>query len=613
MLLKFPRSLWQHVNPTTSAINHEVQETGTQKMPGWVSPPLLAGLDPRRKATGSEMSPTNWGSETIETLAAEAERAALQDGVRTSCHGIQPQVSQVPTHSAVRGRYGYLAISRTRETAVEAGLDQTLQKRASLVEYAASPQAAQRFTPFPRLTTPITKQAPEGSASSKSGAEVPPKGFGRILKATAAESSSRPNGEALYRIVPNVSNGAKVSRKFGRLIQVENENAIPQLLNRTKPEGGTVQGLAKAHMVSVVPSALALAHEGVNMVYAVQDVVSSKLRKNRYETQMRNWPISDDEPKIVTGGREVPLSEIARMTDFQSRYDLKVAILGQPAGSSDREIMLDVLLGRYVAYQGTNRVVRATFRAAMSAVGVGAHGALAYGTAGVGNAALAGGALLSSRDLLDNRKAMHGIKQNYRDQKEDMIFNGAVRNRVANQIVGEPSADEKASWRTLHNNIDQQYIERFLPIKFSKVNEYKSTQNKKKEVDLLKKHVAARVIGVLQENDNLHSLQMAYLANEGESSKDLKQFYHNAVRLTMRDDGSSDITSVVQLIRDLGMSKMEAISRLRSTVSSCIAYSTIDENQKAQMKLDLNPIASRMAQSPAELLELAIGSVMGRR
>ncbi|MBN3835106.1 hypothetical protein [Burkholderia sp. Ac-20344] len=516
-------------------------------------------------------------------------------------HGSQRQAGQAPTHRVVVwDQHGHFeALTSTSDTAAGSGIDATTPK--------PPPEST------PPLTAPVTTKPPGDLATRKSSDEPPDKKADGTTDTGKKEDAPRPHGEALGQLVPNASVGAKALRRFGRWIRVDNENALPQLLNRTKPEGGIVQGLTKAHLTSSPASALALAHEGVNTVYAAQELGSSAMRKSRYQKQLGNWPASSDDPKITTGGREVPLSEIAGKTDFQSRYDLKVAILSQPEGPQ-REKMLDVLTGRYIAeVQGKNRVVRSAIKTTMSAVGIGAGVGLAVGTHGAASAAIAGGAILSGRDLLDNRKAAHSLKQHYRDKKMAAIADGAMRNRLEKQLDGEPDAAEKGDWDGIRDTVNQQRIGRFLPIKFDKFNENKSTDNKKQEVDLVKKHAAARVVGALEESHGRHSLAPAYLqASGGVRHKELKQFYRKAVDDDRRPDGGSDIAAALQLMRDLGMSKMEAIAHLR-TAAGGVAQKPLDEDLAKQMKDDSDPIVRHMAQSPADRLESALGSAMGRR
>ncbi|MDR0240286.1 MAG: hypothetical protein LBJ65_01595 [Burkholderia sp.] len=515
-------------------------------------------------------------------------------------HGTQRQAGQAPTHRVVVwDQHGHFeAITSTSDKTAGSEIDATKPKPPS-----------GSTTP---LTTPVTIKPPGDRAPRKSGEQPPDKKADGTTN-TAKQDAARPHGEALGQLVPNATVGAKVLRRFGRWIRVDNENALPQLLNKTKPEGGIVQGLTKAHLTSSPASALALAHEGVNTVYAAQELGSSAMRKSRYQKQLGNWPASGDDPKIKTGGHEVPLSEIAGKTDFQSRYDLKVAILSQPAGPQ-REKMLDVLTGRYIAeVQGKNRMVRSAIKTTMSAVGIGAGVGLAVGTHGVAPAAIAGGAILSGRDLLDNRKAAHSLKQHYRDKKMAAIADGAMRNRLAKQFDGEPDATEKGDWDGIRDTVNQQRIGRLLPIKFDRFNENKSTDNKKQEVDLVKKHAAARVVGMLEESHGRHSLAPAYLEASGAvRHKDLKAFYRKAVDEDRRPDGGSDIASALQLMRDLGMSKMEAIAHLR-TAAGGVAQKPLDEDRAKQMKDDPDPIVRHMAQSPTDRLESSLGSAMGRR
>ncbi|QTD94189.1 hypothetical protein [Burkholderia anthina] len=476
------------------------------------------------------------------------------------------------------------------------------------------------------VTATVTKQASGGLGTSKSEGKVKGKSDDEppgkshdgtspaSTKTTTEAATARPHGIALTKLVPNPSSGAKIFRKLGRWMRVDNENAVPQLLNRTKPEGGIVQGLSKAHMTTTAPSALQLAHESVNAVYAAQELGSSAMRKSRYQAMLKQWPAADDEPKVKTGGSEVPLSEIARRKDFQSRYDLKVAILGQPEGA-EREQMLDVLTGRYIAeVQGKNRVVRSAIKTTMSVVGVGAGVGLAVGTHGVAPAALAGGAILSGRDLLDNRKAAHSLKQHYRDKKMDAIDHGARQHRLKNKYTGEPGDEEKAGWDSVRKDVSQQRIKRFLPIKYDMFNENKSTGEKKQEVDLVKKHAAARVAGAVEESHGRHSLQDAYMKSSGVNKKALKQFYRDAVDADRREDGGSDIAAALQLMRDLGMSKMEAISHLRTAAAGNLTRPKIDdEDEKKRLKEHPDAIVRAMMQSPSDHLESAIGSAMGRR
>ncbi|KAG8154503.1 hypothetical protein BFF94_007010 [Burkholderia catarinensis] len=520
-------------------------------------------------------------------------------------HGSQRQSGQAPTHRVVVwDQHGHFeAITSAPGKAIDSGID------------ATKPTPPSKSTP--PLAVPVTAKPSGDLATSKSDGKPPAKKPDETppgsTKTATGEALPRPHGEALGQLVPNASTGAKALRKFGRWIKVDNENALPQLLNRTKPEGGIVQGLSKAHLTTSPASALALAHEGVNTVYAAQELGSSAMRKSRYQKQLGKWPASGDEPKIKTGGREAPLSEIAGKTDFQSRYDLKVAILGQPEGP-ERDKMLDVLTGRYIAeVQGKNRVVRSAIKTTMSVAGIGAGVGLAVGTHGAASAALAGGAILSGRDLLDNRKAAHSLKQHYRDKKMEAIADGAMRSRLQNKLEGEPDADEKATWDGIRADVNQQRIARFLPLKFDKFNENKSTDNKKQEVDLVKKHAAARVVGLLEESNGRHPLAPAYLqANGAVRHKDLKQFYRTVVSEDMRDDGGSDIASALQLMRDLGMSKMEAVAHLRSAAGG-VAQPKLDEEQAERMKDDPDPIVRQIAQSPTDRLESALGSAMGRR
>ncbi|RQT34981.1 hypothetical protein [Burkholderia contaminans] len=510
-------------------------------------------------------------------------------------HGSQHRAGQVPTHRVVVwDQHGHFeAITSTPDKAAGSRIDATKPEPASLT---------------PTVTTP-----PPADLATGKRADDPPKKTDGTTNTGKKEAAPRPHGEALGRLVPNASVGAKALRRFGRWIKVDNENALPQLLNKTKPEGGIVQGLTKAHLTASPASALALAHEGVNTVYAAQELGSSALRKSRYQKQLGNWPASGDDPKVATGGHEVPLSEVAGKTDFQSRYDLKVAILNQPDGPQ-REKMLDVLTGRYIAeVQGKNRVVRSAIKTTMSAVGIGAGVGLAVGTHGAAPAAIAGGAILSGRDLLDNRKAAHSLKQHYRDKKMAAIADGAMRNRLEKQFDGEPGATEKGDWDGIRNTVNQQRIGRFLPLKFDLFDENKSTDNKKQEVDLVKKHAAARVVGMLEESHGRQSLAPAYLqASGGVRHKELKAFYRKAVDDDRRADGGSDIASALQLMRDLGMSKMEAIAHLR-TAAGGVAQKPLDEDQAKQMKDDPDPIVRLMAQSPTDRLESALGSAMGRR
>ncbi|RQS36264.1 hypothetical protein DIE03_03680 [Burkholderia sp. Bp8992] len=516
-------------------------------------------------------------------------------------HGSQRQAGQAPTHRVVVwDQHGHFeAITSTSDKAAAGETDATTLK----------PQPGSTAP----LAAPVTTKPPGELAPSKSGETPPDKQADGTTQTGKQDAAPRPHGEALGQLVPNATVGAKALRRFGRWIRVDNENALPQLLNKTKPEGGIVQGLTKAHLTSSPASALALAHEGVNTVYAAQELGTSAMRKSRYQKQLGNWPASADDPKIKTGGREVPLSEIAGKTDFQSRYDLKVAILGQSEGPQ-REKMLDVLTGRYIAeVQGKNRVVRSAIRTTMSAVGIGAGVGLAVGTHGAASAAIAGGAILSGRDLLDNRKAAHSLKQHYRDKKMAAIADGAMRNRLEKQLDGEPDATEKEAWDGIRDTVNQQRIGRLLPIKFDRFNENKSTDNKKQEVDLVKKHAAARVVGMLEESHGRHSLAPAYLeASNGVRHKELKKFYRKAVDEDRRSDGGSDIASALQLMRDLGMSKMEAIAHLR-TAAGGVAQKPLDEDQAKQMKNDPDPVVRHMAQSPTDRLESALGSAMGRR
>ncbi|MGS0891203.1 hypothetical protein ACVBGC_01385 [Burkholderia stagnalis] len=555
--------------------------------------------------------------------------------VTTLCqlHGSQRQPGQAPTHRIVvwdqHGHFEAIA-GKPARAAVETAIDETEQKPASLSEAKdtkapplstpVSPSTSTSTSTKP-VTTPVAKKTTGSPRTSESKSESVDKSSGKKAdgtpppkKTSTDEALPRPHGEALGQLVPDVTKSAKALRKFGRMIRVDNENALPQLLNRTKPEGGIVQGLAKAHVTTSAPSGLAIAHESVNTVYAAQELGTSAMRKRRYQARLNQWPASADEPKITTGGREAPLSEVARMTDFQSRYDLKVAILREPEDSPAREKMLDVLTGRYIAeVQGKNRVVRAAIRTTMSAMGIGATVGLAVGTHGAAPAALAGGAILSGRDLIDNRKAAHSLKQHYRDKKMAAIVDGAMRERVDKQLAGEPGKDEKANWGGVRDQVNQQNIKRFVPIKFDRFDENKSTDNKKQEVDLVKKHAAARVAGVIDESNGRHSLREAYLANSGVRKKELKQFHRDAVRLDTRADGRSDIASSVQLMRDLGMSKMEAITHLRRAAVGSFTHPKLDEDERKRMKDDPDPIVREMAQSPSDRLESAIGSAMGRR
>ncbi|NTZ07533.1 hypothetical protein [Burkholderia metallica] len=515
-------------------------------------------------------------------------------------HGSQRRAEQAPTHRVVVwDQHGHFeAITSTSDKVAASEVDTTRPKSPS---GSTAP-----------LTAPVTTK-PSGDLTTRKGEEPPEKKADETTNTGKQEAAPRPHGEALGQLVPNASGGAKALRRFGRWIRVDNENALPQLLNRTKPEGGIVQGLTKAHLTSSPASALALAHEGVNTVYAAQELGSSAMRKSRYQKQLGNWPASGDDSKIKTDGKEVSLSEIAGKTDFQSRYDLKVAILSQPEGPQ-REKMLDVLTGRYIAeVQGKNRVVRSAIKTTMSAVGIGAGVGLAVGTHGAAPAAIAGGAILSGRDLVDNRKAAHSLKQHYRDKKMAAIADGAMRNRLEKQFDGEPGATEKGDWDGIRRSVNQQRIGRLLPIKFDQFNENKSTDNKKQEVDLVKKHAAARVVGLLEESHARHPLTPAYLKASGRvSHKELKQFYRTAVDEDRRDDGGSDIASALQLMRDLGMSKMEAIAHLR-TAAGGVAQKSLDEDLAKQMKDDPDPIVRHMAQSPTDRLESALGSAMGRR
>lgn len=507
------------------------------------------------------------------------------------------------------------------------GTEVSPARKSSTPPQAAPPHSTTAESTSP-VTATVTKQASGGLGTSKSKSEGKVKGKSddeppgknadgtspASTKTTTEAATERPHGVALTKLVPNPSSGAKIFRKLGRWMRVDNENAVPQLLNRTKPEGGIVQGLSKAHMTTTAPSALQLAHESVNAVYAAQELGSSAMRKSRYQAMLKQWPATDDEPKVKTGGSEVPLSEIAGRKDFQSRYDLKVAILGQPEGA-EREQMLDVLTGRYIAeVQGKNRVVRSAIKTTMSVVGVGAGVGLAVGTHGVAPAALAGGAILSGRDLLDNRKAAHSLKQHYRDKKMDAIVDGAMQHRLKNKYTGEPGDDEKAGWDSVRKDVKQQRIKRFLPIKYDMFNENKSTGEKKQEVDLVKKHAAARVAGAVEESHGRHSLQDAYMKNSGVNKKALKQFYRDAVDADRREDGGSDIAAALQLMRDLGMSKMEAISHLRTAAAGNLTRPKIDdEDEKKRLKEHPDPIVRAMMQSPSDHLESAIGSAMGRR
>lgn len=208
-------------------------------------------------------------------------------------HGSQHRAGQVPTHRVVVwDQHGHFeAITSTPGKAAGSGIDATKPKPAS---------------PTPTVTTP-----PPADLATGKRADDPPKKTDGTTNTGKKEAAPRPHGEALGQLVPNASVGAKALRRFGRWIKVDNENALPQLLNRTKPEGGIVQGLTKAHLTASPASALALAHEGVNTVYAAQELGSSALRKSRYQKQLGNWPASADEPKVATGGHEVPLSEVA--------------------------------------------------------------------------------------------------------------------------------------------------------------------------------------------------------------------------------------------------------------------------------------------------------------
>jgi hypothetical protein len=517
-------------------------------------------------------------------------------------------------------------IGKQEEKAAETGSDAAKQKAAPLSDGKGTTSTPQDTKPV--ATTKTKTPNEEGKKAADTGRNTTRQRSASLptyLDTSRIDdrqpekkpdgASTRPHGEALARLVPNPSRGAKAFRRFGRWIRVDNENAVPQLLNRTKPEGGIVQGLSKAHMGTMVPSGLQLAHEGVNTIYAAQELGSSAMRQSRYQKRLSQWPASDGEPTIRTDGADVPLSEIAKKTDFQSRYDLKVAILARPEEAPEREAMLDVLTGRYIAeVQGKNRVVRAALRTAAAVTGVGAGTGLAVATHGGSiAAAIAGGAILSSRDVLDNRKAAHSLKQHYRDKKMAAIIDEAMRYRVENHLEGEPGEAEKANWDNVRNGVNQQRIKRFLPVKYKTFDEKKSTDNKKQEVDLVKKHAAARVAGAIDECNSRHSLERVYRENNGVRKKELKQFYREAVDVDRREDGGSDIAASLQLMRDLGMSKMEAISHLRTATGGSFAKQKIDDDQKKRMKDDADPIVREMALSPGERLESAIGSAMGRR
>ncbi|WP_323123329.1 hypothetical protein [Burkholderia alba] len=538
-------------------------------------------------------------------------------------HGSQHQSGQSPTHRVVVwDKHGHFeAVIGKPVNAIETPIDDTKRKTASLPEDKGV-KAPLWDTPLSTSTKPVTKKAAESPRWSKKGdkhADKTPDGTALEIKKTTTENAvSRTHGEALEQLVPDVSKSAKAFRKLGRWMFADNEYAVPQLLNNTKPEIPIMQGLAKTGKDSKVPSYLLAGHEFIDMAYAGHELTSAAMRKSRYQTKLGQWPASADEPKITTGGREVPLSEVARMTDFQSRYDLKVAILGQSEDSPAREKMLDVLTGRYIAeVQGKNRVVRAVIRTTMSAVGVGANVGLAVGTHGAANAALVGGAILSGRDLINNREVAHSVKQHYRDKKMAAIVDGAMRERVEKQLAGEPSKDEKANWGSRRDEVNQQYIwpnvRRFVPIKFDRFNENKSTDNKKQEVDLVKKHAAMRVVSVLEESNSRHSLRDVYLENSGVRKKELKQFYREVVRVDTRDAGRSDIALAVQLMRDLNMSKMEAISHLRGAVVSTLVHQRLSMVDRKSMMNASDKIERRMAETSASRLESVIGSAMARR
>lgn len=421
----------------------------------------------------------------------------------------------------------------------------------------------------------------------------------------------RPNGEALGRIVPEVSSFAKGLRKVGRWTRTDNDNAVFNLTNKTKPANGVISGLVGGKVPNVQSAYIASAtHETVNTALAAHATATAYSRESRYRNNLKD-PAARGDLSGVNIAPRLNLEQVAERKDFESRHQLVNAIISHdadndPNGHHDK--MRDVLVGRYIAdVHGGTRLRSNLYNGAMSLAGMGATAALTAGTHGIAPAAIAGGAILSGRDVLNNRGAAVSLKQHYRDKKEARIADVTTQ-RLLRQ-GGAPTEQAWADQEMLARyEVNRQNISRFVPIGFGHINDKKSSAHKKEETDLVKKRATELVMGTIKETnqDDLKRVFTAYSSQETTGKRSLESFYHDAAGL------NPDLKKACQLMRDLGMSKTESLAYLRSAVGGHLAQ-TASADVLEGMEKSRRPIMRTLALKPEDNLESAIGTAMKRR
>nr|WKF60288.1 hypothetical protein HUO10_004809 [Paraburkholderia busanensis] len=440
---------------------------------------------------------------------------------------------------------------------------------------------------------------------------VPPTGGHPPVVAQNPPPPPRPHGEALGRIVPEVSTFGKGLRKIGRWTRTDNDTALINLTNKTKPANGAISGLVGGKVPGVQSAYIASAtHETVNTALAAHATATAYSRESRYRNNLKD-PAARGDLSGVNVAPRLNLEQVAERKDFESRHQLVNAIISHDADNDPnghRDKMRDVLVGRYIAdVHGGTRLRSNLYSGAMSVVGMGATAALTAGTHGIAPAAIAGGALLSGRDVLNNRGAAVSLKQHYRDKKEARIADVTTQ-----RLLRRGGAADEQAWADqamlARHEVNQQNISRFVPIGFSRINDKKSTAHKKEETDLVKKRATELVMGAIKETDqdDLKRVFTAYSSSETTSKRSLENFYHDAGGL------NPDLKKACQLMRDLGMSKTESLAYLRSTVGGHLAQ-TASADVLEGMGKSRQPIMRTLALKPEDNLESAIGSAMKRR